>query len=91
MFNYAKLLFAANDLPSFSNTTNAFYRRINVIKFYKINNFEQTIDMKKIKKERGEFVYKCIVLARDAMKRKEIKQTQSIIEQRGNWLEDNDL
>ena len=90
LFNYAKLLFAANDLPSFSNTTNAFYRRINVIKFYKINNFEQTIDMKKIKKERGEFVYKCIVLARDAMKRKEIKQTQSIIEQRGNWLEDND-
>lgn len=47
--------------------------------------------MKKIKKERGEFVYKCIVLARDAIKRKEIKQTQSIIEQRGNWLEYNDL
>ena len=90
LFNYAKLLFASNDLPSFSNTTNAFLRRINVIKFFKINNFEQTIDMKKVKKERGEFVYKCMVLAKDAMKRKEIKQTESIIAQRNNWIEDND-
>ena len=90
LFNYAKLLFASNDLPSFSNTTNAFLRRINVIKFFKINNFEQTINMKKVKKERGEFVYKCMVLARDAMKRKEIKQTESIIAQRNNWIEDND-
>lgn len=90
LFNYAKLLFASNDLPSFSNTTNAFLRRINVIKFFKINDFEQTIDMKKVKKERGEFVYKCMVLARDAMKRKEIKQTESIIAQRNNWIEDND-
>lgn len=90
LFNYAKLLFASNDLPSFSNTTNAFLRRINVIKFFKINNFEQTIDMTKVKKERGEFVYKCMVLARDAMKRKEIKQTESIIAQRNNWIEDND-
>ena len=90
LFNYAKLLFASNDLPSFSNTTNAFLRRINVIKFFKINNFEQTIDMEKVKKERGEFVYKCMVLARDAMKRKEIKQTESIIAQRNNWIEDND-
>ncbi|KJY60190.1 DNA primase family protein [Lactobacillus apis] len=90
LFNYAKLLFASNDLPSFSNTTNAFLRRINVIKFFKINNFEQTVDMTKVKKERGEFVYKCMVLARDAMKRKEIKQTESIIAQRNNWIEDND-
>lgn len=90
--NFAKLFFAANDLPSFRNTTNGFARRINVMPFFRINNFDKTIDMVKVKEERGRFVYKCLILARDAMKRDpaEIKQTNSIIETKNAWLKDND-
>ena len=58
--NHAKLLFIGNEEPSFSDTSNGFKRRANIVHFMRIENFDKAIDTEKIRKERGKFVYLCM-------------------------------
>lgn len=96
MQNYAKLFIATNELVSFSDNSNGFKRRIYIIDTYKINNFEKIINKKKLLAERSAFVYKCILLARDAMKRvapsghHEFTKTARIEALANKWFISND-
>lgn len=88
--NHAKLLFIGNEEPSFSDTSNGFKRRANIVYFKRIKNFDQSFDTKKIDEERGKFVYLCIYLAKKAIANHTLTQTSSIIQARNKWLTDND-
>lgn len=88
--NHAKLLFIGNEEPSFSDTSNGFKRRANIVHFNRIENFDQVIDTKKIEKERGKFVYLCIYLAKKAIANHTLTQTVLITKTRNKWLTDND-
>lgn len=88
--NYAKMLILTNTLIHFRDDSDGFRRRANIMPAHKIPNFESTIDERKIKEERGIFAYKCIKLAKEAMKRKELTKTDSINQLVNNWLLDND-
>lgn len=57
---------------------------------HKIPNFESTIDERKIKEERGIFAYKCIRLAKEAIKRGDLTKTDSIKKMVNDWILDND-
>ena len=89
--NHAKLLFIGNEEPSFSDTSNGFKRRVNIIHFKRIESFDKNIDTEKIEKERGKFVYLCMFLAKKAMANHTLTQTPSILKTRNKWLTDNDL
>ena len=89
--NHAKLLFIGNEEPSFSDTSNGFKRRVNIVHFKRIENFDKNIDTEKIEKERGKFVYLCMYLAEKAMAKHTLTQTPSILKARNKWLTDNDL
>lgn len=89
--NHAKLLFIGNEEPSFSDTSNGFKRRANIVHFKRIENFDKAIDTEKIRKERGKFVYLCIYIAEKAMAKHTLTQTLSILKARNKWLTDNDL
>ncbi len=87
---FAKLLFGANALPDFKDTSEGFSRRINLANWQKINNFNRDFDTNKIKAERGAFVYHCIQLAKQAMKRGYFSNTDETTELRKNWVKAND-
>lgn len=87
---YAKLLFAANSLPPFKDNTRGFERRINVLEFHRIPDFKNRYDMNAIKRERGAFAYECIQLAKQAMERNSLTQTESIKKNRREWINNND-
>lgn len=89
--NHAKLLFIGNEEPSFSDTSNGFKRRANIVYFKRIKNFDQIFDAKVLDEERGKFVYLCICLAKKAMAKHTLTQTTSIVQARNKWLMDNDL
>ena len=88
--NFAKLLILTNSLVHFRDDSNGFDRRTYIMPAHKIPDFENTISENKIKEERGAFAYKCIKLAKEAMKRKELTKTDSINQLVNNWLLDND-
>lgn len=58
--NYAKLVFAANDMPEIQDLGPAEKRRIYIFKWHKIDNFEKKYGMLNLIKERGAFVKQCI-------------------------------
>lgn len=88
--NYAKLLILTNPLIAFRDDSKGFRRRVYIILAHKILNFESIIDINKIDTERGAFAYKCIKLAKKAMKRKELTKTNSINQLVNEWMLDND-
>ncbi|GAB2065822.1 phage/plasmid primase, P4 family [Lactobacillus gasseri] len=94
--NYAKLLIITNTLVHFRDDSDGFSRRVYIMPAHKIPDFENTIDVRKMEAERGAFAYKCIELAKDAMKRKPVKgkryltKTNSISRLVNNWMLDND-
>lgn len=87
---YAKLLFGANELPPFRDNTHGFERRINVLDFESIPNFKEKYNLKTIRDERGAFAYECIQLAKQAMERNSLTQTESIKKNRREWINNND-
>jgi putative DNA primase/helicase len=89
--NHAKLLFIGNEEPSFSDTTEGFRRRVFIMTFNRIDDFENKFSMDKIKQERGKFVYTCIYYAKKAMDKGKFTETPSIRIARNKWLSDNDL
>ncbi|WP_279038162.1 DNA primase family protein [Lactobacillus taiwanensis] len=88
--NYAKLLIITNTLVHFRDDSRGFSRRVYIMPAHKIPEFEHTIDENKIKAERGAFAYKCIQLAKDAMKHHTLTKTSSINQWVNNWMLDND-
>lgn len=88
--NFAKFLWCANKLPSFKDNSKGMGRRPFIIDFYKINNYKDVINWDAIKKERGAFTYKCILLAKKAIKRGNLTETDSIQKERKDWLSLND-
>ncbi|MDB6255191.1 DUF5906 domain-containing protein, partial [Lactobacillus amylovorus] len=88
--SYAKLLIHTNELVTFRDTSKGWRRRIFIIDFHSISNFEKTIDWSKIEKEYGAFVYQCILLANEAIKRKALTSTDSILNNRNEWIHSND-
>lgn len=94
--NYAKLLIITNTLVHFRDDSDGFSRRVYIMPAHAIPDFENTIDVRKMETERGAFAYKCIELAKDAMKRKPVEgkryltKTNSINQLVNNWMLDND-
>ncbi|MDG2543644.1 DNA primase family protein [Lactiplantibacillus plantarum] len=94
--NYAKLIFSANELPSFSDTTNGIRERMVVIPFINGNtrtdnkDFWNKHDMKKVKEEREAFVYQCIIAFRRALRRRKMTETAQMKRDRNEWIELND-
>lgn len=88
--NYAKLWVATNELVSFRDTSDGWGRRIFVVDFHKIKNFETEINWNKIEKERGAFAYKCILEACEAFERGALTTTDSIKKRRVDWQNEND-
>lgn len=58
--NYAKLLFACNDLPEYRDTSKGWNRRPYILTMKTINDFKMRYDMKQILNQRGSFILYCI-------------------------------
>lgn len=94
--NYAKMLFSANDLPTFSDDSDGFKDRLVVINFINgdtrndNNDFWKKHDMDKVKQERNSFVYKCIKAFMIAKKRNSFSITPQMKLARDEWFKSND-
>jgi putative DNA primase/helicase len=58
--NYAKLIFACNDLPEYRDTSKGWNRRPYILTMKTINDFKMRYDMEQIFKQRGSFILYCI-------------------------------
>lgn len=96
--NHAKFLFACNSLPKSFDVSKGMERRLYIIETFKIVNFNNKYDINKINAERGAFVRECIQAYLDRYNH-EIKKhvdepqltlTDSILDNRKNWIIDND-
>ncbi|WP_353990023.1 phage/plasmid primase, P4 family [Pediococcus argentinicus] len=94
--NYAKLLFSANELPKFSDTSSGFQDRLIVIELINgdtrqsDNYFWDNQDMKAVKNERDSFVYKCLKEFKKALDKRSFDQPQSVVEASKAWHKAND-
>lgn len=87
--SYAKLLFSANELPTFADFTKGFVRRIGLVKFHFISDFSEKYDMDKIENEIPAFAYKCMVAFKKAHDKNQLSETQEMKDQTTKWLEMN--
>lgn len=96
--NYAKLIFACNDLPEYRDTSKGWSRRPYIITTNSINDFRKRYDMKQLYAERGSFILYCI---KEFQKQLETQIQQGVanprlyentetIENRKEWLNFND-
>lgn len=58
--NYAKLLFACNDLPEYRDTSKGWNRRPYILTTNTIKDFKKRYDIKRLYAERGAFILYCI-------------------------------
>ena len=58
--NYAKLLFACNDLPEYRDTSKGWNRRPYILTMKTINDFKKRYDIKQLYTQRGSFILYCI-------------------------------
>ena len=94
--NYAKMIFSANELPSFTDASNGMKERLVLIPF--INGDTRTVnkdfwkqhDMTKVKTERSAFVYQCIQLFMQAKERGAMSETHQMQVDRNEWMDLND-
>ena len=87
--NIAKMIFATNNLPPFRDNSKGMYRRPFIIRFNRIPDFQNIIDWQQIESEKSAFIYKCILLAKEAIKKKSLTETPSILKDRAEWLGTN--
>ena len=96
--NYAKLLFACNDLPEYRDTSKGWSRRPYILTTKSIDDFRKKYDMKQLYAERGSFILYCI---KEFQKQLEMQIQQGIanprlyeneetIQNRKEWLNFND-
>lgn len=83
--NTAKLWFASETLKKVDDTAKSWGRRVVVVDFNSIKDYKN-LDWNKINEERGAFAYKCIHLAKEAIKRGELTSTSSIENKRKKWV-----
>lgn len=94
--NYAKMIFSANALPSFTDSSNGMTERLVLIKFINGNtrtvnkDFWKEHDMQLVKAERSAFVYQCIRAFMAAMQRGSLTETDDMKLARDEWVDLND-
>lgn len=94
--NYAKMIFSANALPSFTDSSNGMTERLVLIKFINgdtrtdHNDFWKDHDMQLVKAERSAFVYQCIKAFMAAMQRGSLTETDDMKLARDEWVDLND-
>lgn len=94
--NYAKLLFSANELPTFSDNSTGFKDRLMVIELVNgdtrqpDNHFWDNQDMKAVKEERNRFVYACLRAFKVALDNRRFEKPKSVIEASEQWHKSND-
>lgn len=87
--NYAKLIFSANELPTFTDFTKGFKRRPGLVKYHFIPDFTDKFDMKQIEAEIPAFAYKCMVAFKKALDRKTLSESSDMEDQNEKWFEEN--
>lgn len=92
--NYAKLVFSANDLPTFSDDTEGLADRLKVINFINGNTRKNRgwwsqFDMDLISDETPAFAMECIQLFKKALDRQEWSLTDAVQVASDEWLDSN--
>lgn len=87
--NYAKMVFATNDMPEIQNLGFAEKRRMYIFKWHKIPNFEEKYEMLKITKERGAFVKQCIDAFSIVLLERKIGKSQQEVLPKSEAIEEN--
>lgn len=90
--NYAKLLFSANQLPTFSDSSDGFHRRVVVIPFEKkiTEEFKKKHKQKKIEEEIPYFSHYCIRQFKEAYDKGDLEESEKIKEATNKCLEQMD-
>lgn len=93
--NYAKLLFSANSLPTFSDNSDGFRDRLVTIDLINGDTrvdkkFWEHHDIKKVKEETPQFAMECIKLFKQALDRKSWTITPEIQAATDKWYNAND-
>lgn len=98
--NYAKLIFNANKLPNYSDKSNGFERRIEIIPFGKtlddtiMGEYLEKFNLKtKIEPEIGKFVYKCLMAFRKLLLSgaKELTRSEDMTNMVDTWVHKNNV
>lgn len=84
--NFAKILYACNELPPFEGNNNAMRRRSNILQFHAIKQFHTKYSWDKILKERPAFIWECIKLAKQAMERGNLTKSDRNLKEVDKWL-----
>ncbi|MFR3684808.1 MAG: phage/plasmid primase, P4 family [Enterococcus sp.] len=89
--NFAKLIFSANELPSFNDFTHGFERRLYVVPFDCVidENFKTKHDLKAIEKEIPLFATYCISMFKEALDRKELTVSDKMNQAKDKWLKES--
>lgn len=96
--NYAKLIFACNDLPEYRDTSKGWSRRPYIITANTIDDFRKRYDMKQLYAERGSFILCCIKEFQKQLKAQieqgianpRLYENEETIQNRKEWLNFND-
>lgn len=96
--NYAKLIFACNDLPEYRDTSKGWNRRPYILTASTINDFRSRYDMKQLYAERGSFILYCIKEFQKQLKAQieqgianpRLYENEETIQNRKEWLNFND-
>lgn len=96
--NYAKLLFACNDLPEYRDTSKGWSRRPYILTTNSIDDFRKKYDMKQLYAERGSFILYCIKEFQKQLKAQieqgianpRLYENEETIQNRKEWLNFND-
>jgi putative DNA primase/helicase len=92
--NYAKMMFAANAMPAFSDKSEGFADRVMVIEMINGNvrhtDWWKQFDEEAIEREQPAWAMHCMQLFAAALKRHSFTQVQSVIDASQQWLDDND-
>lgn len=96
--NYAKLIFACNELPEYRDTSKGWSRRPYIITANTIDDFRKRYDMKQLYAERGSFILYCIKEFQKQLKAQieqgianpRLYENEETIQNRKEWLNFND-
>lgn len=90
--NFAKLIFSSNTLPSYSDTSSGWLRRLNVIPFTKVidDEFKKKHDLKAIEEETPVFTIYCMRAFYEALNRGEFTVSEPIAKAKEDWIRDID-
>ncbi|UUV98403.1 DNA primase family protein [Vagococcus luciliae] len=90
--NFAKLIFSANKLPSWSDSTDGWLRRLNVIPFTRVidDEFKNKHDLKAIEEEIPVFTLYCMRMFYKALERGYFTISEPMKIAKDDWIKDID-